>query len=113
MRDTLGWTIPSPVLRHQQGELPARFGDLDAAVSLLRETLDQMQKTMGTRHPDTLVGEGNLAITLRDAGQGTEAIALQRQVVGVMAEGLGADHPNVDALFAWRLRNRDLEAQPT
>jgi hypothetical protein len=65
------------------------------------------------RHPDTLVCEGNLAIALRDSGRGAEAVALQRQVVLAMTEVVGADHPNVDALLAWRLRNRDLEAQPT
>jgi hypothetical protein len=88
-------------------------GDFDAAVSLQRETLDQLQKALGVRHPDTLVCEGNLAITLRDAGRGAEAISLQRQVTGAMTDVVGTDHPNIRALLAWRLRNRDLEAQPT
>ena len=114
MRDKLGpdhpFTLTSAI---NKASCLHDIGDLDAAVSLQRETLDRLQKTLGMRHPDTLVCEGNLAITLRDSGRSAEAVALQRQVVLIMTEVVGADHPNVDALLAWRLRNRDLEAQPT
>jgi tetratricopeptide (TPR) repeat protein len=88
-------------------------GDFDAAASLQRETIDRLQKTLGVRHPDTLVCEGNLAITLRASGRAPEALTLQGKVLESMADVLGPDHPNIDALRAWRLRNRDLEAQPT
>ena len=88
-------------------------GGFDDAASLQRETLDRLQKTLGVRHPDTLICEGNLAIALRDSGRGAEAIVLQRQAIGGMTDVLGPDHPNIAALRAWRLRNRDLEAQPT
>ena len=88
-------------------------GDFDAAASVQRETLDRLQKTLGVRHPDTLVCEGNLAITLGASGQGAEAVPLQAHVIVSMTDVLGADHPIVGALRNWRLRNRDLEAQPT
>jgi len=88
-------------------------GDFDAAASLQRETLDRLQKTLGERHPDTLVCEGNLAITLRARGRHAEAVKVQNHVIASMTDVLGADHPNIAALRDWRLRNRDLEAQPT
>jgi MinD-like ATPase involved in chromosome partitioning or flagellar assembly len=114
MRDTLGMDHPFTLsCAINKANCLHDAGDLDAAASLQRETLDRLHKTMGIRHPDTLVCEGNLAITLRDAGRSTEAISLQRQVALAMSEELGAEHPNVAALLAWRLRNRDLEAQPT
>lgn len=88
-------------------------GDFDAAASLQRETLDRLQKTLGVRHPDTLVCQGNLAVTLRAGGRGADAAELQRQAIGGMTDIFGADHPNISGLRAWRLRNRELEAQPT
>jgi tetratricopeptide (TPR) repeat protein len=88
-------------------------GDFDAAAELQRDTLDRLQKTLGVRHPDTLVCEGNFAITLRATGRTEDAIALQSHVITNMIDVLGADHPNTSALRGWRLRNRDLEAQPT
>jgi hypothetical protein len=88
-------------------------GDYDAAGSLQQETLDQLQKTLGQKHPDALVCEGNHASTLRANGRSAEAAALQARVISSTIDVLGADHPNVAALRIWRLRNRDLEAQPT
>jgi tetratricopeptide (TPR) repeat protein len=88
-------------------------GDYDAALSLQRETLDRLRKTMTTRHPDTLVCEGNLAITLGASGRNADALSLQGKVIEALTDVLGADHPNIGALKLWRLRNRDLEAQPT
>jgi cellulose biosynthesis protein BcsQ/tetratricopeptide (TPR) repeat protein len=88
-------------------------GYFEAAASLQRETLDRLQKTLGIRHPDTLACEANLAITLHAAGQQAEALALQRRVIESMTDALEADDPNIAALRDWRLRNLDLEAQPT
>jgi len=114
MRDKLGPDHPFTLIcAINKASCLHNAGDLDAAASLQRETLDRLQKTLGIRHPDTLVCEGNLAITLRDSGRGAEAVTLQRQVLATMTEVVGADHPNVGALLTWRLRNRDLEAQPT
>jgi cellulose biosynthesis protein BcsQ/tetratricopeptide (TPR) repeat protein len=88
-------------------------GDFDSAVSLQRDTLERLQKTLGERHPDTLVCEGNLAITLRGGGRTAEAVELQGHALSGMTDVLGPDHPNIGALLDWRLRNRELEAQPT
>ncbi len=114
MRDKLGpdhpFTLNSAI---NKASCLHDAGDLEGAATLQRETLDRLQKTMGLEHPDTLVCAGNLAITLRKSGGGAEAVALHRQVLAAMTEVLGPDHPNVSALLAWRLRNRDLEAQPT
>jgi tetratricopeptide (TPR) repeat protein len=88
-------------------------GDHEGAMALQRETVGRLDKTLGGSHPDTLVCEGNLAITLRASGHGAEAEAGQAGVIARLADVLGAEHPNIGALREWRLRNRDLEAQPT
>jgi tetratricopeptide (TPR) repeat protein len=114
MRDKLGMDHPFTLsCAINKANCLHDAGGFDDAASLQRETLDRLQKTLGVRHPDTLICEGNLAIALRDSGRGAEAIVLQRQAIGGMTDVLGADHPSIGALRAWRLRNRDLEAQPT
>jgi len=63
-------------------------------------------------HPDTLVCEANLAVTLRASGHPDEGSRLQQRVLTSLSLVVGENHPNVSALRQWRLQNRDLEPQP-
>ncbi|GAA2377290.1 hypothetical protein GCM10010404_36790 [Nonomuraea africana] len=82
------------------------LSELDAAEALERRTADLLSTVLGPLHPDTLACRANLAITLRSTGQ-------QREVLALMRDVLGAEHPNADSLREWRRLNRDLEPQPT
>ncbi|MEU7893691.1 FxSxx-COOH system tetratricopeptide repeat protein [Nonomuraea sp. NPDC049152] len=82
------------------------LGDLAAAETLERDTAALLKSVLGPLHPDTLACRANLAITLHSTGQ-------QREVIGLMRDVLGGDHPNIESLREWRRINRDLEPQPT
>ena len=44
-------------------------GDLEVAETLERETVALLRDVLGRDHPDTLVCQANLAVTLRQAGR--------------------------------------------
>jgi hypothetical protein len=68
---------------------------------------------LGARHPDTLLCQANLAVTLRTSGRADDAIRLQQLVMAEMSDVLMEEHPSIVALREWRLQGRDLEVQPT
>jgi len=88
-------------------------GQLEAAETVMRDTSDRLKRTLGEYHPDALVCQADLAVTLRARGHGEEAAQLQQQVISVQVRTLGEEHPNIGALRKWRLQNRELESQPT
>ena len=50
----------------------------------------QLTKVLGAEHPDTLVCQANLAVTLREAGRDREAKDLRAKVLADLARVLGA-----------------------
>jgi hypothetical protein len=84
----------------------------EQAEALGIDTLSRLKATYGARHPDTLVCEANLTVTIQAGGRAEEAESLRQRVIDEMSLVLGEEHPNVIALRHWRLQNRDLEPQP-
>ena len=90
------------------------LGQFSVAEDLQRETIARLRKTLGDSHPDTLIAQANLAITMRAHGQEDEADRLRRQIAAAMARPpLGESHPGIVALRNWVLVDGELEPQPT
>ena len=56
-------------------------GLLDGAITLQKQVLDGMQRTLGNDHPDTLAVRGNLATAYWQAGRAEQALELMERVV--------------------------------
>ena len=76
-----------------------------------RPAIALLQETLGIHHPDTLVCEANLAISLRQEGQVQDAEELRARVLADFTRVLGASHPDLAQLHKWQRINRDLEPQ--
>jgi hypothetical protein len=72
----------------------ADVGELAAAMDRQHETIALLRETLGTDHPDTLICEANLAVTIRASGRGTEAEELRGRILSNFNRILGAGHPN-------------------
>jgi hypothetical protein len=70
-----------------------------------------LRRTLGRDHPDAFVCEANLAVTLRQLGQESDAEELRARVLGDFTRVLGAGHPDAVQLQKWQRINRDLEPQ--
>jgi hypothetical protein len=70
-----------------------------------------LTRVLGAEHPDTLICQANLAITLRDAGRSDEAEQLAASVLVRLEQVLGKGHPDISQLQARQRINRDLEPQ--
>jgi hypothetical protein len=66
---------------------------------------------LGAEHPDTLICQANLSITLRDAGRSAEAEQLAASVLVSLEQVLGKGHPDIAQMQAGQRINRDLEPQ--
>lgn len=77
---------------------------IEEAIPLLRQLVDARRRTIGTRHPQTLKAEANLASALVRSVQDSEPSALRearlgeaigrlRQVLAARSDLLGSDHP--------------------
>ena len=66
---------------------------------------------LGRDHPDTLVCQANLSITLQQAGRDHEAEELRSRILADLTRVLGASHPDSGQLHEWQRINRDLEPQ--
>jgi tetratricopeptide (TPR) repeat protein len=53
-----------------------------------------LERLLGSGHPDTLTTRNNLATAYQDAGRVAEAIALLEQVLAAREQLLGQDHPD-------------------
>ena len=82
-----------------------------AAETLQRKTLASLTRVLGTEHPDTLVCQADLAVTLRDAGRIEESEEMATTVLSGLERALGDGHPDVAQLRAGQRINRDLEPQ--
>jgi hypothetical protein len=87
-----------------------RFAEAEAQ---LRAALDRLLRTLGRRHPDTLVCQANLAVNLRAGGKTEDAEQLRQTVTSDMRGFLAEEHSHIVALRGWRVQDRDLEVQPT
>jgi hypothetical protein len=65
----------------------------------------------GRDHPDTLVCESNLAVTLHKAGRKAEAAKQRTHALDDLGRVLGPGHPDTVQLRKWQWINRDLEPQ--
>jgi len=70
-----------------------------------------LRETLGRDHPDTLVCEANLAVTLHQAGRDADAEELRTRILADFGRILGAGHPDALQLQKWQRINRDLEPQ--
>jgi tetratricopeptide (TPR) repeat protein len=104
------FTLSSEINRANYLHDLQRFSE---AEHLQRETHERLRKTLLDTHPDTQVCEANLAVVLRARGRAEEAEAIRLKVITGLSHTLGNEHPSVAALRAWRLQDRNLEAQPT
>jgi hypothetical protein len=66
---------------------------------------------LGADHPDTLVCQADLAVTLRDSGRLVESEELSAGALAGLEHKLGNAHPDVAQVRAGERINRDLEPQ--
>ncbi len=69
-------------------------GRLDEAITLYQENLDNVTRTLGLDHLETLASRHRLAGAHRDAGRLDEAITLFEQNLTDFTRVLGPDHPH-------------------
>jgi CO dehydrogenase nickel-insertion accessory protein CooC1 len=86
-------------------------GDTESAEALERQTVRLLREVLGPDHPDTLVCQANLSVTLRQAGRDHEAEELRAAIMADLSRVLGASHPDSMQLHEWQRINRDLEPQ--
>jgi alkylhydroperoxidase family enzyme len=66
---------------------------------------------LGAEHPDTLLCQANLSVTLRTEGRFEEAQELATAVLAGLERVLGKNHPDIVQLRAGQRLNCDLEPQ--
>ncbi|MBO3748871.1 tetratricopeptide repeat-containing protein [Streptosporangiaceae bacterium NEAU-GS5] len=93
---TTGDDIPDRLLalRAWCGHYLMDLADLRRAVPLLRQTLSDRERILGTDHPNTLTSRNNLASAYQAAGDLTQAIPLYQQTLTDRERILGTDHPD-------------------
>ena len=80
------------------------IGEFSTAEYLLRDALERAEKLWGTKkHYDVSTTMTHLAEVLRDVGEYEEATTLLEEVVGINAEILGENHPDL----GWSLSAAD------
>ena len=67
---------------------------------------------LGDDHPDTLVCEANLAVTMRQDGRTEEAGQLRVRIRDRLIQVLGPQHPDARLLQDWDRIDLDLEVLP-
>ena len=101
-----------PLLLGQPGQLPRRLRrpDQSRGRSSARPS-PLLRDRLGGNHPDTLVCQANLTVTLRASGQEKEAEELRARLLADVSRVLGPGHPDIAQLQKWQRINRDLEPQ--
>lgn len=69
-------------------------GRLGEAIGMLQQTSAQQCRSLGDRHPKTLVTRHNLARALRESGEADAAMSQFRDVLAAQRETLGISHPH-------------------
>ena len=69
-------------------------GNLDEAISLLEQGLEQKKEKLGPDHPDTLATMGNLAGVYYLTGKLDRALPLLEETLRLTATTLGPEHPH-------------------
>jgi tetratricopeptide (TPR) repeat protein len=87
------------------------------AIMLGEPLIADLERTLGSDHPDTLNSRNSLAIAYRAAGRAAEAVPLHEQTLAVREQLLGPDHPDTldsrnNLAIAYRAAGRAAEAVP-
>ena len=69
-------------------------------------------EVLGHDHPDTLVCEANLAVTMHQSGRTEEAGQLRAQTRDRLMKVLGPQHPEARLLRDWHRIDLELEVLP-
>jgi tetratricopeptide (TPR) repeat protein len=70
-------------------------GDLGAAITMSRESLDMYQRTVGDGHPSEATGKNNLAMWLIEDKDYVAAEQPLREALELRVQLLGPEHPDV------------------
>jgi cellulose biosynthesis protein BcsQ len=91
----------------------AEAGDLPRAVELGRAAYEGLRERVGPNYFQTLAAASNLALDLRQIGRETEARPLHEEAEKRARTALGAEHPTLRAIAAWRRLDPDIEPPET
>ncbi|KAL8941379.1 MAG: hypothetical protein Q9216_002283 [Gyalolechia sp. 2 TL-2023] len=87
------------ILRNKgnQGWAKVRYGDFEAAGTLLQAVADERRELLGPMHPDTLLAMNNVAVNAAETSCEGEkkAVDLGRKVLAARIEIFGRDHIDV------------------
>ena len=75
------------------GLLLMDMGKLEEARPLYEEAVKGRKKTLGDRHPETLISIGNMGVLLKQMGKLEEARPLLEEALQAQREPLGDRHP--------------------
>lgn len=92
-------------------------GRLAEAVTLLRVTMESVERSLGRDHPDTLRAVADLAYYYQTQGRYAESESLSRRALEGQERTLGRDHPDTlrslgNLAFLYRQQGRYSEAEP-
>jgi hypothetical protein len=105
-------------LRFLALDLLIELGDsMPHAIAIGEPLIADLERTLGSDHPDTLSARNSLAVAYHAAGRTADAIPLVEQTLAARERLLGADHPSTLAsrnnlARAYRATGRPAEAIP-
>lgn len=73
-------------------------GRFEVAVPLCKQTLEDLQKSIGHDHPDVATMLNILALVYRDQNKYKDAAKLLNEALEIREKTLGPDHPAVRAI---------------
>jgi non-specific serine/threonine protein kinase/serine/threonine-protein kinase len=77
------------------GDLLRHIGDTEAALPVLRRSLDIQERALGSGHPDLLDALKSTGLLYRDLGQLETAVTYLERALKIEEEAFGPDHPKV------------------
>jgi tetratricopeptide (TPR) repeat protein len=104
--------VSGAVVRADRRLIPASLAE---AIAMYEPLLTDLERILGTEHPNTLIHRHNLAFAYRAAGRVGEAVAIFERLLADCERVLGPTHPSTlntrQALaVAYRAAGRDAEA---
>jgi cellulose biosynthesis protein BcsQ/tetratricopeptide (TPR) repeat protein len=93
------------------GVLLAERNELEAAEELEKRTARRLGNVLGEDHPDTLLSRANLLLTQMERGN-QEAEEQRQEVIRLLAEVIGPEHPHIGRLRQESRLMRILDPQP-